>query len=53
MAWVFYLMLLPAFGTSIDLTSIRDRFVGIIVGITMMWLVFFFRAPDPGIITVS
>jgi hypothetical protein len=40
MALAFYLMLLPGFTTSIDLTSIRDRFVGIIIGIAAMWLFF-------------
>jgi hypothetical protein len=40
MALAFYLMVLPGFNTSIDLTSIRDRFIGIVVGITMMWVVF-------------
>jgi len=33
-------MLLPGFETSIDLTAIRDRFVGILVGITVMWIFF-------------
>jgi multidrug resistance protein MdtO len=41
MALAFYLMVLPGFTTSIDLTSIRDRFVGIIIGITAMWIAFF------------
>lgn len=40
MALAFYLMLLPGFTTSIDLTSIRDRFMGILIGIMAMWLVF-------------
>ena len=40
MALAFYLMLLPGFTTSIDLTSIRDRFVGILIGIAAMWLFF-------------
>jgi hypothetical protein len=47
MALAFYLMVLPGFTTSIDLTSIRDRFVGIIVGIMMMWLVFLPRHRHP------
>jgi multidrug resistance protein MdtO len=40
MALAFYIMLLPGFDTSIDLTSIRDRFAGILVGITAMWIFF-------------
>jgi len=40
MALAFYLMLLPGFDTSIDLTAIRDRFVGILIGITAMWIFF-------------
>jgi len=32
MVLAFYIMLLPGFDTSIDLTGIRDRFVGILVG---------------------
>jgi multidrug resistance protein MdtO len=40
MALAFYIMLLPGFDTSIDLTTIRDRFVGILVGITAMWIFF-------------
>ena len=40
MALAFYIMLLPGFDTSIDLTAIRDRFVGILVGITAMWIFF-------------
>ena len=40
MALAFYIMLLPGFVTSIDLTTIRDRFVGILVGITAMWIFF-------------
>jgi multidrug resistance protein MdtO len=40
MALAFYIMLLPGFDTSIDLTGIRDRFVGILVGITAMWIFF-------------
>jgi multidrug resistance protein MdtO len=38
MALAFYLVLLPGFVTSVDLTGIRDRFVGILVGITAMWI---------------
>jgi hypothetical protein len=37
MALAFFLMVLPGFATSIDLTGIRDRFVGVLVGITAMW----------------
>jgi multidrug resistance protein MdtO len=40
MALAFFIMLLPGFETSIDLTAIRDRFVGILVGITAMWIFF-------------
>jgi multidrug resistance protein MdtO len=40
MALAFYIMLLPGFDTSIDLTGIRDRFVGILVGITATWIFF-------------
>ena len=40
MALAFFIMLLPGFETSIDLTAIRDRFVGIIVGIMAMWIFF-------------
>jgi uncharacterized membrane protein YccC len=40
MALAFYMMLLPGFDTSIDLTGIRDRFVGILVGITATWIFF-------------
>jgi len=40
MALAFYIVLLPGFETSIDLTTIRDRFIGILVGTTAMWLVF-------------
>jgi len=40
MALAFFIMLLPGFDTSIDLTAIRDRFVGILVGITAMWIFF-------------
>jgi len=40
MALAFYMMLLPGFDTSIDLTSIRDRFVGILIGNTAMWIMF-------------
>jgi hypothetical protein len=38
MALAFYLMLIPDFDTSVDLTAIRDRFIGILTGITAMWL---------------
>jgi uncharacterized membrane protein YccC len=40
MALAFYLMVLPGFTSSIDLTAIRDRFIGIIIGIGAMWLFF-------------
>ncbi|HUB66481.1 MAG TPA: FUSC family protein [Candidatus Methylacidiphilales bacterium] len=40
MALAFFIMLLSGFMTSIDLTGIRDRFVGILVGITAMWIFF-------------
>ncbi len=40
MALAFFIMLLPGFDTSIDLTAIRDRFAGILVGITAMWIFF-------------
>jgi len=40
MALAFYIVLLPGFATSIDLTGIRDRFVGILVGVTAMWIFF-------------
>jgi hypothetical protein len=40
MALAFFIMLLPSFETSIDLTTIRDRFVGVLVGITAMWIFF-------------
>src|ERR1700677_2260714 len=40
MALAFYIMLLPGFDTSIDLTAIRDRFIGILVGITATWIFF-------------
>ena len=40
MALAFFIMLLPGFETSIDLTAIRDRFVGILIGITVMWIFF-------------
>jgi hypothetical protein len=40
MALAFFIMLLPGFETSIDLTGIRDRFVGILVGITATWIFF-------------
>jgi len=40
MALAFYIVLLPGFETSIDLTIIRDRFVGILLGTTVMWIVF-------------
>jgi len=40
MVLAFYIMLLPGFDTSIDLTGIRDRFVGILIGITAMWIFF-------------
>jgi uncharacterized membrane protein YccC len=38
MALAFFIMLLPGFDTSIDLTAVRDRFVGIFVGILAMWI---------------
>jgi multidrug resistance protein MdtO len=38
MALAFFIVLLPGFDTSIDLTAIRDRFVGIFVGILAMWI---------------
>ncbi|HEX4138733.1 MAG TPA: FUSC family protein, partial [Candidatus Methylacidiphilales bacterium] len=38
MALAFFIMLLPGWETSIDLGAIRDRFVGILVGITAMWI---------------
>jgi multidrug resistance protein MdtO len=40
MVLAFFLMLLPGFDTSVDLTAIRDRFVGIFVGILAMWIFF-------------
>lgn len=40
MALAFFILLLPGFETSIDLTGIRDRFVGILVGITATWIFF-------------
>ena len=40
MALAFYYVLLPGFETSIDLTTIRDRFIGILVGTTAMWISF-------------
>ena len=40
MALAFYIVMLPGFETSIDLTTIRDRFVGILLGTTVMWIVF-------------
>jgi multidrug resistance protein MdtO len=40
MALAFYLVILPGFQTSVDLTAIRDRFVGVLVGITAMWMIF-------------
>lgn len=40
MALAFFIVLLPGFETSIDLTGIRDRFAGILVGITAMWIFF-------------
>jgi uncharacterized membrane protein YccC len=40
MALAFYYVLLPGFETSIDLTTIRDRFIGILVGTIAMWLSF-------------
>jgi multidrug resistance protein MdtO len=40
MALAFFIVLLPGFDTSIDLTAIRDRFVGIVVGIMAMWVFF-------------
>ncbi len=40
MALAFFIMLLPGFETSVDLTSIRDRFAGIIVGILSTWIFF-------------
>jgi uncharacterized membrane protein YgaE (UPF0421/DUF939 family) len=43
MALALYLMLLPGFTISVDLTSIRERFVGLIVGITAMWIAFSVR----------
>jgi multidrug resistance protein MdtO len=47
MALAFYIVLLPGFETSIDLTTIRDRFIGILVGITVMWMVFDHLWPSP------
>ncbi|MEI9998892.1 MAG: FUSC family protein [Verrucomicrobiota bacterium] len=38
MALAFFIVVLPGFDTSIDLTAIRDRFVGILVGIMAMWI---------------
>jgi multidrug resistance protein MdtO len=38
MALAFFIMLLPGFATSVDLVGIRDRFVGILVGIVAMWI---------------
>jgi len=40
MALAFFIMLLPNFATNVDLTAIRDRFAGIIVGIVAMWIFF-------------
>ena len=40
MALAFFIMLLPGFDTSIDLAAIRDRFVGIFIGILSMWVFF-------------
>ena len=47
MALAFYILLLPGFETSIDLTTIRDRFIGILVGTTVMWIVFDHLWPSP------
>jgi len=47
MALAFYIVLLPGFETSIDLTTIRDRFIGILVGTTVMWMVFDHLWPSP------
>ena len=47
MALAFYIVLLPGFETSIDLTTIRDRFIGILVGTTAMWIVFDHLWPSP------
>jgi multidrug resistance protein MdtO len=40
MALAFFIILIPGFDTNIDLTAIRDRFVGILVGITATWIFF-------------
>jgi len=40
MVLAFFLMVLPGFDTSVDLTTIRDRFAGIFVGILAMWVFF-------------
>jgi len=46
LAFTFYLATLQGFAPSIDLTEFRDRFVGIVLGVIVMTLVFAFVWPE-------
>jgi multidrug resistance protein MdtO len=47
MAFAFYLINVTDFSISLDLTIARDRAVGVLLGITAMWLVFERLYPRP------
>jgi uncharacterized membrane protein YccC len=46
LAFTFYLATLQGFGPSADVTEFRDRFVGVVVGVIVMSLVFAFVWPE-------
>src|SRR4029453_2264658 len=46
LAFTFYLATLQGFAPSADLTEFRDRFVGIVLGVVVMTLVFAFVWPE-------
>jgi multidrug resistance protein MdtO len=46
LAFTYYLATLQEFGPSADVTEFRDRFVGIVVGVVVMTLVFAFVWPE-------
>jgi multidrug resistance protein MdtO len=47
MAFAFYLVNVTDFSISVDLTIARDRAIGVLLGITAMWLVFERLYPRP------
>jgi multidrug resistance protein MdtO len=46
LAFTYYLATLQGFGPSADVTEFRDRFVGIVLGVVVMTLVFAFVWPE-------